>query len=113
MNEEVVNVDATVKKPIYTGIEALVSLAITILNILEEEEEKLKKEFPGVKIIRSGGIPAKATVIYDFVKLDKKERYKLFEFERRLVDRLESSLREFLGEDPPFSPIEVEFIRKA
>ncbi len=51
-------------------------------------------------------------MVYDFLELNENERYKLFSFEKRLLDRLELIVEEFLGKKPTFLPIEVEFIRK-
>ena len=94
------------------GMEPLFSALMTLIAIYEEEEEKLKEEFPGVKIIVKGkGLPPKLVVVYDFIELDKEKRYKLFEFEERLLNRIENFVKETFGEEPPFPPFEIEFVR--
>ncbi len=94
------------------SIEPLYSVLMRLIAIYEEEEEKLRKMFPGVKIVINGKcLPPKIFVVYDFMRLKKEERYKLFEFEERLLNRIEDFVKEVFGERPPFPPFEVKFVR--
>jgi len=60
-----------------------------LIKLLDE----LRREFPELEFNVDENAK-KITIIYDFLSLDKKQRYKLFDFERKLP-----------------SDVEVEFIR--
>ena len=96
-----------------TGKEtSIISPAFKLVKVVKEEEGKLRREFPEVQIeFDTDSFPFRIVVVYDFLKLDKEERYRFFDFERRLLDRMEEVLSEFFGEKVSL-PVEVEFLRK-
>ncbi len=92
---------------------SIISPAFKLVKVVKEEEEKLRREFPEVQIeFDTDSFPFRIVVVYDFLKLDKEERYRFFDFERRLLDRMEEVLSEFFGEKVSL-PVEVEFLRKS
>ena len=100
-----------VSKPQKTNIEPVFSLLARLIAIYEEEEDRLKEQFPEVKLVIKESTPPKLYVVYDFMKLKKEERYRLFEFEERLLNRMESIVKEVFGEQLPFPPFEIKFVR--
>ncbi len=92
-------------------IPAFLSLMLRLMGVMREEEERLKEEFPGVRVsFDTDSVPFRVVVVYDFLKLDKEARYRFFDFKRRLLDRIENILSEHFGEEISV-PLEVEFVR--
>lgn len=84
---------------------------IELIKDIESLIEETKQEFPDIDFkVETETFPLKIIIIYDFLSLSKDKRYKLFDFERKLISDMERIFSEYIGESINI-PIEVEFVR--
>ncbi len=82
------------------------------MKISLKEDITFQKAKVNRRVRYAGSFPFRIVVVYDFLRLDKEDRYRFFDFERRLLDRMEGVLSGFFGEKVSL-PVEVEFLGKS